>query len=308
MQTSLPVDVVAFGAAARSRFSALGGVELALRAETDETARTAAAEALGELGAWDIDVRAGIDELLAGAELCRSAGAVALPYPVVEQLLAVGDARLALVDPDKPWIDHGDLDGTCIAADLDGNAWRVTTEPRRPQKLGPFVTRARLGDAIEPVPADDVARHLILGAWRILGGLDAALASAAEHVKVRKQFGQALAEFQAVRFAVADAVVAHRGLEELAKYTIWRLATASPEARKADAIALRLHADDVAVQVLRCCHQLFGAIGFCDEQDVSVLDRHMQPLLRLPYSAEALVDRLVPAVSAGQLESLFVSA
>jgi hypothetical protein len=231
-----------------------------------------------------------------------------LPYPVVDQLLAVADARLVLVHPQRAWIDHGDLDGACIAADLDGNAWQVSAEPRRPQKLGPFVSRARLGDATEPVPADDVARHLLLGAWRILGGLDAALVTAAEHVKVRKQFGQALAEFQSVRFSVADAVVAHRGLEELAKYTIWRLDTATPTARAADALALRLHADEVAVQVLRCCHQLFGAIGFCDEHDVSVIDRHMQPLLRLPHSAEALAERLIPAVSAGELESLFVTA
>ena len=307
MQTSLPADVVAFGEAARSRLASLGGVELALRAETDVAARAAAADALAELGAWDVDVRAGSDELLAGAELCRVAGTVVLPYPVVERLLAIGDSRLALIDPKRPWIDHGDLDGAIIGADLDGSAWQVTTEPRRPQKLGPFVTRATLGDALEPVPADDVARHLILGSWRILGGLDAALATAAEHVKVRKQFGQTLAEFQSVRFAVADAVVAHRGLEELAKFTIWRLSTATTEAAAADALALRLHADDVAVQVMRCCHQLFGAIGFCDEHDVSVLDRHMQPLLRLPHSAEALADRLVPAVSAGQLESLFTT-
>jgi alkylation response protein AidB-like acyl-CoA dehydrogenase len=148
----------------------------------------------------------------------------------------------------------------------------------------------------------------VLGSWRILGGLDTALRLAAEHVKARKQFGQALSEFQAVRFAVADAVVAHRGLDELAKFTTWRLDTAPPQARRADAVALRLHADEVAVETLRCCHQLFGAIGFCDEHDLSVLDRHMQPLLRLPDSAEALAYRLVAAVSAGEMESLFTSA
>jgi hypothetical protein len=63
----------------------------------------------------------------------------------------------------------------------------------------------------------------------------------------------------------------------------------------------------VAREVLRTCHQLLGALGFCDEHDVSVLDRHLQPLLRLPYAAEALADRLVPAVSRGELESLFTS-
>lgn len=307
MHTELPGDVLAFGVAARDRFDALGGVELALRAETDPSARAQAADALAELGAWDVDARSGADELLAAAVLCRAAGAVVLPHPVVEQLLAVDGARLALVDPVKPWIDHGDLAGSWVAADLDGNAWTVTTESRRAAKLGPFVTRAILGKAADRVDIDDVARHLVLGSWRLLGGLDAALSLAAAHVKVRKQFGQTLAEFQSVRFALADAVVAHRGLEELAKFTTWRIGVAAPAARHADAVALRLHADEVAVDVLRCCHQLFGAIGFCDEHDVSVLDRHMQSLLRLPHSAEALADRLVPAVSAGELESLFTA-
>jgi acyl-CoA dehydrogenase len=308
MHTALPADVLAFGEAARARFAALGGVELALRAETEPGARLTVADALAELGAWDVDVRAGDDELLAAAELCRAAGSVVLPYPLVEQLLSVDDDRLALIDPARPWVDHGDLDGGWLATDLDGNAWKTTCEPRRAAKLGPFVARARLGDPVPAISADDVARHLVLGSWRILGGLDAALRLASEHVKVRKQFGQTLAEFQAVRFAVADAVVAHRGLEELAKFTTWRLGAASPPARRADAVALRVHADEVAVDVLRCCHQLFGAIGFCDEHNVSVLDRHLQSLIRLPLSAESLAERLIPAVSAGELESLFTSA
>jgi hypothetical protein len=308
MLTQLPTDVAAFGASARDRFTALGGVELALRAESDPAARVTAGDALAELGAWDVDVRGDADEFLAAAELCRAAGAVVLPYPLVERLLSLDGNRLALVDPRHPWIDHGDLEGGWLASDLDGSARMAVTAPRRAAKLGPFVTRAELATESVPVPLEDVDRHLVLGSWRLLGGVSAALVLATEHIKMRKQFGQALAEFQAVRFAVADAVVAHRGLEELAKYTTWRLATATPAARHADAIALRLHADDVATQVLRCCHQLLGAIGFCDEHGVSVLDRHMQALLRLPHSAEALADRLVPAVSAGELESLFVSA
>lgn len=307
MNTNFPADVVAFGAAARDRFEALGGVDFALRAETDNEARDAVAAALDELGAWDVDPRAGTDALLAAAKLCRAAGAVVLPYPVVEQLLSVGDRRLALVDPVQPRIDHGDIDDRWLAADLDGNAWTVRTEARRPAKLGPFVTRVELLERAGEVPVDDIARHLVLGSWRILGALDAAIALASSHVQMRKQFGQALSEFQAVRFQVADAVVAHRGLDELAKFTTWRLGTAPSAAAFADAMALRLHADDVAIKVLRCCHQLFGAIGFCDEHDVSVIDRHLQSLVRLPHSAEALADRLVSAVSAGQLESLFTS-
>jgi alkylation response protein AidB-like acyl-CoA dehydrogenase len=155
------------------------------------------------------------------------------------------------------------------------------------------------------VSADDVARHLALGAWRILGSVEAALGQVTEHVGARKQFGQALAEFQAVRFAIADATVAVRGLDELAKFTSWRLGAAPSSQACADATALRLHACDVAVQVFRTCHQMLGAIGFCDEHDVSVLDRHTQPLLRIPTSAEGLALRLVPAIESHDLQTLF---
>jgi acyl-CoA dehydrogenase len=307
MNTLLPEDVLAFGQSARARFDVLGGVRFALQAEHDRALRDLAEQALADVGAWDVDPRRD-DELLAAAELCRVAGAVALPFPVVERLLAVDGALLALVDPRHPRIDHGDLEGPWLAVDLDGRAFQVETGPPTASRLGPFVVPAALGVAQADVPADDVSRHLVLGAWRVLGGLETVLELATSHVQAREQFGRPLAEFQAVRFAVADAVVAVRGLTELAKFTVWRLGTTSPEARSADALALRLHAVDVARGVLRTCHQLMGALGFCDEHDISVLDRHLQPLLRLPCAAEALADRLVPAVATGAFESLFTGS
>lgn len=307
MQIELPSDVVAFGDAVRSRLTALGGVRFALDAESDPDARSVAGAALAEVGAWDVDPRAGADELLAAAQLCRVAGAVVLPYPVVEQLLAVDAARLALVDVRRPWVDHGDLPGEWLASDLDGSTRRVRAEPIGRSLLAPFVTPVTLGEPGSRIPLDDVGRHLVLGAWRVLGGLEAALDLASAHVAVRKQFGQPLAEFQAVRFAVADATVAVRGLEELAKFTVWRLDTAATAARFADALALRVHACDVATTVMHACHQLLGAIGFCDEHDVSVIDRHLQSVLRLPMPAESLADRLSRDVSMGALEGLFTA-
>lgn len=305
MRTELPEEVLAFGAAARARLLALGGVRFALQAETDDDCRARAGEALTQLGAWDVDPRAGVQELLAAAELCRAAGSVALPYPLVEQLLSVEGARLALVDAGRPRIDHGDLDGSWRAVDLDGCQFTAAPGARTVSRLGPFVVPADLVAAGGPLPADDVAIHLVLGAWRVLGGLETALGLVTDHVRVRTQFGRPLADFQAVSFALADAVVAVRGLSELGKYTLWRTGTAGPEARSADAVVLRLHAVEVARDVLRTCHQLLGAVGFCDEHGVSVLDRHLQALLRLPCSAEVLVERLLPAVATGAFESLF---
>jgi hypothetical protein len=66
-----------------------------------------------------------------------------------------------------------------------------------------------------------------------------------------------------------------------------------------------LKAADTARLVLRTSHQLLGALGFCDESDVSVLDRHTQPLIRLPLGADGLCLRLIPGVPDGSLETLF---
>ena len=160
----------------------------------------------------------------------------------------------------------------------------------------------RLGHLSSPegtVPAADVNLHLVLGSWRILGAVQQSLQIVTEHVRARVQFGKPLADFQAVRFAVADAAVAVRGLHELAKYTICRPESLPAQVCAADALILRLKAADTARQVMRTSHQLLGALGFCDESDVSVLDRHTQPLIRLPLGAEALALRLIPGVRDG---------
>jgi hypothetical protein len=305
VKTALPQDISDFAAVATKRLARLGGPPAALRAETDDGVRDAARTALSEVGTFELDVRSAPDDLLAAAVLCQAAGAAALPYPLVEELLAIDGARLALVNPEAPRIDHGDLPGDWIAADLDGVRYHPQPASRTNAKLGPFLVAATLSAPDGTVPAADVNLHLVLGSWRILGAMQQALQIVTEHVRARIQFGKPLADFQAVRFGVADASVAVRGLHELAKYTISRPESAPLQVRSADTLVLRYKAADTARQVLRASHQLLGALGFCDESDVSVLDRHTQPLIRLPLGAEALALRLVPAVPDGSLATLF---
>ncbi|OBI37670.1 acyl-CoA dehydrogenase family protein [Mycobacterium colombiense] len=305
MKTDLPQDISDFAAVAGKRLTRLGGPPAALRAETDDAVRDAARAALNDVGAFDLDVRSAPDDLLAAAVLCQAAGATVLPYPLVEELLAIDGARLALVNPKAPRIDHGDLGGDWVAADLDGNRYRPQPEARTGAKLGPFLVPATLSEPEGTVPAGDVNLHLVLGSWRILGAVQQSLRIVTEHVRARIQFGKPLADFQAVRFAVADAAVAVRGLHELAKYTICRPDSLAAQIHSADALILRLKAADTARQVMRSSHQLLGALGFCDESDVSVLDRHTQPLMRLPLSTEELALRLMPCVTDGSFETLF---
>jgi Acyl-CoA dehydrogenase, C-terminal domain len=305
VNTALPEDIQEFAAIAAKRLSRFGGPQAALRAETDDGVRGEARRALVDVGAFELEVRSGPDDRLAAAVLCQAAGAAALPYPLVEELLAIDGARLALVNPAAPRIDHGDLPGEWVAADLDGRRYHPQPSSRTNAKLGPFLVPATLTGPDGTVPAADIDLHLVLGSWRILGAVQQLLEITAEHVRTRIQFGKPLADFQAVRFAIADASVAVRGLEELAKYTSWRLNSTAAQVRSADALVLRLKAADTARQVLRTSHQLLGALGFCDESDVSVLDRHTQPLIRLPVSTEELALRLMPDVRGGQLETLF---
>ena len=305
MKTDLPQDINDFATVATKRLARLGGPPAALRAEADDSIRRSARAALNEVGAFELDVRSSSDEVLAAAVLCQAAGATALPYPLVEELLAVDGARLALVNPQAPRIDHGDLPGEWIAADLDGIRYRPGPASRTNAKLGPFLVPATLSAPDGTVPAADVNLHLVLGSWRILGAMQQSLHIVTEHVRARVQFGKPLADFQAVRFAVADASVAVRGLHELAKYTLSRAESMQEQVRSADALVLRFKAADTARQMLRTAHQLLGALGFCDESDISVLDRHTQPLIRLPLSAEELGLRLIPDVRDGSLETLF---
>ncbi|OMC19525.1 acyl-CoA dehydrogenase family protein [Mycobacterium colombiense] len=305
MKTDLPQDISDFAAVAGKRLTRLGGPPAALRAETDDAIRDAARAALNDVGAFELDVRSAPDDLLAAAVLCQAAGATVLPYPLVEELLAIDGARLALVNPKAPRIDHGDLAGDWVVADLDGNRYRPQPGVRTGAKLGPFLVPATLGAPEGTVPAADVNLHLVLGSWRILGAVQQSLRIVTEHVRARIQFGKPLADFQAVRFAVADAAVAVRGLHELAKYTICRPDSLPAQIHSADALILRLKAADTARQVMRSSHQLLGALGFCDESDVSVLDRHTQPLMRLPLGTEELALRLMPCVTDGSFETLF---
>ena len=90
----------------------------------------------------------------------------------------------------------------------------------------------------------------------------------------------------------------------LAKYTVWSIATASADALE-DALALRLAAIEAAEIVFRACHQLHGAVGFCDETTLSWLSRYSQPLRRLPFGLSATRDELTRRLGRRGLTGLF---
>ena len=142
------------------------------------------------------------------------------------------------------------------------------------------------------------AMGLVLGSWTLLGMLDRAMALTIEYVQDRHQFGQPLSAFQNVQFQLTDAEVERAGLDMLAKYALW-------SGELEDALALRVAALEAAEVVFRVCHQLHGAIGFCDETFLSWVSRRSLRLRRQPWGLSATRARLLRAVDGHGLTGLF---
>ncbi|MBB3606559.1 hypothetical protein FHT40_006250 [Mycolicibacterium sp. BK556] len=293
-----------FGREALRAIEAAGGDQLIQQAEAKPDTRAALVEAvLAGLGAWDLDVRTDVDSLEAAAALCRSAGYWALPYPVAERLSRPVDL---------------DVDGLIVVADsapraalagLDNRWAAVTTGGKRSTVVGQsppgpgFVVDLQLAD-IDDQGAADVALGLVLPCWTLLGMIDRAIELTIAYVGVRKQFGQPLSTFQGVQFQLTDAEVERSGLEMLARYALWSAARQTSDALD-DALTLRVAAIEAAEIVFRVCHQLHGAVGFCDETTLSWLSRHSQPLRRLPKGLSATRDELTTRVGRRGITGLF---
>jgi hypothetical protein len=297
-------DAAEFGRQALRAFEAAGGDQLVQQAEAKPAERESlVGPTLAGLGAWDLDVRATADELEAAAALCRSAGHWALPYPVAERLARPADLDvdgLIVVADQRPSAAVAGLQSRWATVTLAGQRSHVTAQ-------GPagaaFVAELELS-AVDDSGAGDLALALVLPCWTLLGMLDRALELTIAHVGLRKQFGQPLSSFQGVQFQLTDAEVERSGVDILAKYALWSVATARPEALD-DALALRMAAIEAAEVVFRVCHQLHGAVGFCDETTLSWLSRYSQPLRRLPFGLSATRDRLLHAAGARGLTGLY---
>ncbi|WP_193044147.1 acyl-CoA dehydrogenase family protein [Mycolicibacterium baixiangningiae] len=279
-------DAAEYGRQALRAFEAAGGDLLVQQAEAKPADRESLMmPTLTELGAWDLDVRTDADELEAAAALCRSAGHWTVPYPVAERLARPADLDvdgLLVVSGSRPAGTLAGLESRWVAVSLDGCRSTVTGQgPGGPA----FVTEVDLS-AVDTAGAGDLAVGLTLPVWTLLGMLDRAIELTTAHVNLRKQFGQPLAGFQGVQFQLTDAEVERSGVDILAKYALWSIATGRPEAVD-DALALRMAAIEAAEVVFRVCHQLHGAVGFCDETTLSWLSRYSQPLRRLPLGLSA---------------------
>ncbi|SEA38439.1 MULTISPECIES: acyl-CoA dehydrogenase family protein [unclassified Mycobacterium] len=285
-----------FGRQALRAFEAAGGDALVQQAEAKPDTRAELVDGvLRELGTWELSPRSDADELEAAAALCRSAGYWALPYPVAETLSRPDDLEvdgLSVVADVNPAAPVAGLDGRWAAVTVAGIRSEVAGHgPAAPAFVAPLEL-----SAVDDRGAADVALALMLPCWTLLGMLDRALELTIAHVTMRKQFGAPLSSFQGVQFQLTEAEVERSGLDILAKHALWSVGTCRSEALN-DALALRMSAIEAADVVFRVCHQLHGAVGFCDETTLSWLSRYSQPLRRLPLGLSATKAELTRRMS-----------
>ncbi|MEX0591541.1 MAG: acyl-CoA dehydrogenase family protein [Xanthobacteraceae bacterium] len=122
------------------------------------------------------------------------------------------------------------------------------------------------GDGFKIAMAGLDGGRLNIGACSI-GGAQFCLDRAVDYMRERKQFGSRLADFQALRFKVAD----YATELEAARLLLWRAALAvgkgAPNATRLAAMAKRL-ATDVGFEVVNGALQLHGGYGYLRDHPI----------------------------------------
>ncbi|HEX5515291.1 MAG TPA: acyl-CoA dehydrogenase family protein [Gammaproteobacteria bacterium] len=105
-----------------------------------------------------------------------------------------------------------------------------------------------------------------------VGTAQVALEAAQRYLNERRQFGQPLAEFQALQFRLADMATELVAARQIVRLAAWQLDRKSPEATTYCAMAKRF-ATDVGFKVCNEALQLHGGYGYIREYP---LERHVR--------------------------------
>jgi 3-oxochol-4-en-24-oyl-CoA dehydrogenase len=187
----------------------------------------------------------------------------ALDAPVMGA--AVADV-LVLLTPDGGVVLARDEAEVTARASLDATR-RVGSVAVRHQPDGPAHLARSARDVVGPLVAADA-----------VGVMSWCVAAAAEHARVRVQFGRPIGQFQAVKHRCADMLLQL----ELARATAWDAQrTSDPlEAQLASAVALATSVG-AAFNVTKDCIQVLGGIGYTWEHDAHLYLKRATALRQL---------------------------
>ncbi len=122
------------------------------------------------------------------------------------------------------------------------------------------------GDGFKIAMAGLDGGRLNIGACSI-GGAQFCLDRALDHMRERKQFGSRLADFQALRFRVADYATELEAARLMVRQAAAKVTAKEPDATRQAAMAKRF-ATDVGFAVVNGSLQLFGGYGYLRDHPV----------------------------------------
>lgn len=230
--------------------------------------------ALGEEGdAWDPERWAASAD---GGKLTGTKTHV--PYGALADVIAVGveGGRLALVERGAAGLKVDPTDGVDRSRRLD----RVTLESVAADEL-PGAAGGRLRDAGLVLLAADAFG----GAWRLVR-------ESVEYAKTREQFGQAIAQFQAIKHKLADMYIKNELARANVYYGAWALESSEKELPVA-AAAARVAATEAYHYAAKENIQTHGGIGFTWEADCHLYYRRSKLLALALGSLHSWKDRLI---------------
>jgi len=290
-------------------------VQLAVSRWVDDQARNGRTDAFDmarwksflSLGLMDSDADTLFDRCIGLHEAARAG----LPGPVLEAqlaLLADSSGRAAkalengqLVTSLQPGAAGPQLVGWGAVAHLVIDQARGDLLAEAPLPQGQFSYPVPHGwlDVIRAAASDPWMRERWMYGAILLSGLSqGALELTANYVKVREQFGNPLASYQAIQFPLAECKVLADGAQLSALDAVARYARDDPKAGISCALAW-LAATQVAERITRVCHQSFGAFGFCYESGLVDLTWGMS-WLRLKVGNRAARDYLAASRRLGR--------
>ncbi|SEG94403.1 hypothetical protein SAMN05444920_108377 [Nonomuraea solani] len=156
--------------------------------------------------------------------------------------------------------------GTAVLVTADTGLFlveRVAAAPEFTSTGEPAATIVLDGTPAERIGGPEAvteARRLFTAAVaaQASGVLAGALELTTAYIKQRRQFGRALAEFQAVTMQIADVYIAGRALDVAMWSAAWRLAEGLPAEQD---LALAAYHVGEAVKALYTCQHLHGGLG-----------------------------------------------
>ena len=156
----------------------------------------------------------------------------------------------------------------------------------------------RLGEAGTGWATWDAVMHraVVLASAQAMGAAERALEITAQYAKDRRQFGKALAEFQAISHYLADAKTEIEGGKVLVYEAAWAHSAGKDVSRLAP--MAKLFSGRVCREVTAMAQQVFGGVGFTLEYDVQLYFRRAKQWQLSWWDAQTCEDRVADSILA----------